>query len=364
MANNRNTGSWKRFLFALLGRSNGRRILTGIVRRKTAHLPPLSFPIDAAAVKRLLLILPTGPLAVLHQLKNIASLKAFFKNAETTLLTEASCTEIAGMIEDVTIVEYRLEEKRLFSASFGVFNRSLKDAADVCCLLTDGEDLPLLYCCGRTAAQVRVGYAGAGTYPFINLHVSPSQERRYLTDRNLVMAETLGAPPAPADSWAVAGRTLAEVGHFFREHRIGAATRPVGVDAFYFYRAFGARQAEEVVRTIVPVVHNNLYLYADETPDAQEMEWLSRFKLPIMHHLSITQLGTLLGCSGPMVTGNTVLFGLAALLGTKAAGVFTKDEIEFFCPKTPVVRGIVRRKTIDADVVKRIVEAVVELAGT
>jgi len=363
MAHSKKTGSWKRFAFALLGRTNGRKLLARIVRKQTAHLPLFSFPLDAVSVKRVLLILPPEPLSVLHQLKNIVALKLFFRNAETTLLAEASCTEFAGMVEGVSLIEYRREEKRLFSASFSVFNRSLKGTAEVCCLLTDREDLPLLYLAGRTAAPVRVGYAGAGLFPFINLHVNPSLERVYRTDRNLAMAETLGAGPAPADIWAVAGRTLAEVEHFFREHRIGAATRPVGVDAFYFYRAFGARPAEDIIRALLPVVHNEIYLYADETPDAPEMEWLSRFKLPIMHRLSITQLGALLGCSGPMVTGNTALFGLAALLGTKAVGVFTRNEIEVFCPKTPAVRGIVRKKAIDAEAVKRIVEAVIEMAG-
>ncbi|MBN1129657.1 MAG: hypothetical protein JXA71_11755, partial [Chitinispirillaceae bacterium] len=172
-----------------------------------------------------------------------------------------------------------------------------------------------------------------------------------------------GAPPVAADSWAVAGRTLAEVDHFFKEHRIGATARPVGVDALYFYRVFGARQAGEVVGALASAVHHGLYLYADETPDASEMEWLSRFKLPIMHHLAVAQLGALLGCSGPMVTGNTVLFGLAALLGTKAAGVFDRKEIDLFCPQSPAVRGIVRKKAIDAETVRRIAEAVVDLSG-
>lgn len=361
MSNKKNSGSWKRLFFALLGRQNGRKLLARIVRKQTAHLPLFSFPLDVAAIKRVFVILPPEPLGVLHQLKNISALKALFMNAEMTLLAEASCIEHAGMIEKVSIVEYRREEKQLFSASFSVFNRSLRGAFDVCCLLTDREDLPLLYLAGRTAAPVRVGYAGAGTFPFINLHVNPSPERRFLTDRNLAMAEMLGARQAPADAWAVAGRTVAEADHFFREHGIGAAVRPVGVDAFYYYRAFGARKAEDVIRALLPVVDKDVYLYADETPDAQEMEWLSRFKLPIMHHLSIAQLGALLGCSGPMVTGNTVLFGLAVLLGTKAAGVFDKDEIDIYCPKTRDVRGIIRKKKIDDNTVKGIVEAVAEL---
>jgi len=364
MAHNKNSGSLRRFAFAVLGRKNGRKLLARIVRKQTAILPPLSFPIAAAGVKRLLLILPPEPLAVLHQMKNIAALKAFFKNAATTLLTEASCTEIAGMIEDVTIVEYRLEEKRLFSASFGVFNRSFKDAADVCCLLTDGEDLPLLYCCGRTAAPLRVGYAGAGTYPFINLHVSPSEERRYLTDRNLVMAETLGAAHCREIVLPAATQTKAEIDYIIRGITRKSPLRPVGIDALYFYRAFGAGRAAEMIKALVPVVANAVYLYADETPDASEMEWLSRFNVSLMHHCTVAQLRALLSHSEVVVTGNTVLFGLAAIFGAKAVGVFTREEIEVFCPKTPALRGIVKSKTMNTEAIKQILDAAVALAGS
>ena len=363
MANNKNTGSWKRFAFALLGPSNGRKLLARIVRKQTAHLPLFSFPLHAASVKRVLMILPPGQLPVLHQLKNIAAIKSFFRNAEVTLLTEASCTELAGMVEDVSIVEYRLEEKRLFSASFSVFNRSLKGTAEVCCLLMGREDLPLLYLAGRTAAPVRVGYVGAGIFPFINLHVKPFPEHRYLTDRNYVMAEALGAEKSKDIALPIATQTKAEIDYLVRGISRRSKSRPVGVDAFYFYRAFGARQAEEVIKALLPVVKNDIYLYADETPDASEMEWLSRFKLPLMHHLTIAQLGALLGHSELVVTGNTLLFGLATILGTKAIGIFSKDEIDVFCPKTPsaAVRGIVRTKAIDAETVNGIVAAAAEL---
>lgn len=363
MANDKNTGYWKRFAFAFLGPSNGRKFLAGIVRKQMAHLPPFSFPLDAAAMKRVLVILPPGQLAVVNQMKNVAALKAYFRNAEMTLLAEASCTQLAGLIEGVSIVEYRREEKRLFSASFSVFNRSFRDAAEVCCLLTSEEDLPLLYLAGRTAAPVRIGYAGAGEFPFINIHVNPSPERSYLADRNLAMADMLGAPKPPDTMWAVAKRTTAGIDHFFNENRIGILSRSAGIDALFFYRAFGARQAAEVIKVLLPVVNNAVYLYADEAPDAREMEWLSRFNLPFMHHLTIAQLGALLGRSGLVVTGNTVLFGLATLLQTKAVGVFNKKEFDVYCPNTPSagVRGVVFDKTFNAETVRGIVSAVAEL---
>jgi ADP-heptose:LPS heptosyltransferase len=361
MAHRSHSGFWKRFLFAFLGRSNGRRFLAGIVRRQTAHLPPLLFPLDTAAVKRVLVILPPEQLSVLHQLKNIHALKTVFRNADMTLLAEASCVELAGIIEDVSIAEYRREEKRLFSASFSVFNRSLKDSADVCCLLTDTEDLPLLYLAGRTVSPVRVGYAAAGEFPFINIHVNPSHERRYLTDRNCAMAEALGAEKTGEIALPVAAPAKAEIDYLMRGISKKGRSHPVGIDAFYFYRAFGAKRAAEIIKAIPPVVKSAVYLYADETPDASEMEWLSRFNLPLMHHLTVSQLRALLFHSELAVTGNTVLFGLAAVLGSKAVGIFHKNDLDRYCLRTGNVRGVAFEKTPDAETVKAIAAAVAEL---
>jgi ADP-heptose:LPS heptosyltransferase len=361
MANDKNTGFWKRLAFTLLGPANGREVLAAVVRKQTAHLPLFSFPLDAAAVRRVLVILPPEQLPVLHQLKNVAALKAYFRNAEMTLLAEASCTQLAGMVEGVSIIEYRREEKRLFSASFSVFSRTLKDSTGVCCLLTSSEDLPLLYLAGRTAAPVRIGYAGAGEFPYLNFHVNPSPERRYRADRNLAMAEMLGAEKTPDSAWAVARQTTAEIDYLVRGISKKSKSGPVGIDAFYFYRAFGARQASEVIKALLPVVKNAVYLYADETPDASEMEWLSRFNLPLMHHLTVAQLGALLGHTELVITGNTLLFGLATLLGTKAIGVFDKNEIDVYCPKIAAARGVVFDKTINNETVSGIINAVVEL---
>jgi ADP-heptose:LPS heptosyltransferase len=360
MARHKNTGLLKRLAFGMLGRKWGRILLSRIVLKHAGHLPPLSFPIDAAAVKRALMILPPEPIASLHQLKNIAALKALLRNAETKLLAEASCTEIAGMIEDVTIIEYRREEKRLFSSLFGVFNRSFRGTADVCFLLVNGDDLPLLYCCGRTAAPLRIGYAGA--YPFVNLHVNPSPERRYLTDRNFVMAETLGAEGGGEDVLPSTVQAKAEIDHLISGISRKSGSRPVGIDAFCFFRAFGARRAAEIIRALLPVVKNAAYLYADETPDASEMDWLSGFNLPLMHHLTVTQLRALLFRSEAVVTGNTLMFGLAAVLGSKAVGVFHKSELDTYCPVSGAVRGVAYEKIPDEVTVRGIKAALAGLS--
>jgi ADP-heptose:LPS heptosyltransferase len=254
-----------------------------------------------------------------------------------------------------------LKEKRLFSAAFSGFNRSFNGAAEVCCLLTRSEDLPLLYLAGRTGAPVRAGYAGAGIFPFINFHVKPSPEREYLTERNCAMAETLGAGKMKKAGWSVARQPRVEIDHFLKDNRL---PRSAGIDAFFFHRVFGAEQAKGIIKAMVPFANNAFYLYADKTPDASEMQWFSQFDLPLIHNITIAQVAALISSSKLVVSGNTLLFGFAVLLGKKAVGVFKKDEIGAYCPKTSAaVRGIVYDKTSVAETVSGIIRAVAELTS-
>jgi ADP-heptose:LPS heptosyltransferase len=363
MADSKHTGRWKRFAFALLGRSRGRKILADIVRKQTAQRPLFSFPLDAAAVKSVVIILPPDRLQVLHQLKNVAALKSFFHNAEVTLVSEAGAAPLARLLHGVHVVEYPIEEKRLFSAAFAGFTRQFSGAVEVCCLLTRTEDLPLLYLAGRTGAMVRAGYQGAGIFPFINLHVNPSADRRYAADWNLALAEMLGAKKVRDISWAVTKQTEAEIDHLLREVRCAGPSRLAGIDALFLYRALGAGRAAECIRTIEPVVKERLYLYAEKTGDAAEMQWLLQFNLPLIYNISVPQVAALLSRSDLVVTGNTLLFGLAVLLNMKAVGIFDKKEIDACCPGTPMVRGIVYQASPGNETVSGITKAVAELVA-
>jgi ADP-heptose:LPS heptosyltransferase len=363
MANDKKTGRWKRAAFRLLGPARGRKILANAVRKQTAGLPAFSFPLDVATIKNVLVVLPPGKLQVLHQLGNIFELISFFKQATLTLLAETTCAPLAGLLAGVTIVEYPLDSKKLFSADFNDFNIRFSGMFDVCCLLTPTEDLPLLYCAGRTAAPVRIGYAGAGGEPFLNLHVNPLPSRVLASDWNSALAEVLGAKKLRAMKWLIAKETVAEIDHLLKEYHFDAKARPVGVDALFFRRAFGVVWADSCMDALAPLINNHGYLFAEATSDQAEITWLGRFNLPVVANLSIPQTAALAARSGLIVTGNSLLFGLAALLSAPAVGVFGKKERDENCPPLPTVKGITYEKKPDAGTIEEIKRAMGELVG-
>ena len=361
---NRNAGRWKRLGHSLIGASRSKARLAKTVRKLTEDSPPFSFPIDPLPVKNVLIILPEGRLEVLHQLRNVRELATLFRNAKLTIVAEESCAELAGLIGGAAVITYLEAEKRLFSATFSQLTQELRGAAEVCCLLSRTEDLPLLYLTGMTASALRAGYAGAGGPPFLNLHVKPAPEREYQSDWNCALAEILGAKRSRKTTWTVAPQTFAEIDHLFRELQMVASVRLTGLDALFFYRAFGAEWAEGCIKAILPIVNKSLYLYAEQTRDEKEMAWLSQTGLPVIHNLTVPQAAALAGRSALLISGNTLLFGLATLLERRAVGVFADASLASFCPDSPLVRGIAFSGSADATTIGAIVSAAAELLGS
>src|SRR5664279_1815912 len=126
MANERTTGRWKRAALRIAGPVRGRKFLADAVRKLTADVPAFSFPLKVAGVGKILIIPPSEKLQVLHQLRNIFELRALFNRAEITILAESATAPLAGLIEDVNLLEYPLASKKLFSAAFNGFNDQFK----------------------------------------------------------------------------------------------------------------------------------------------------------------------------------------------------------------------------------------------
>jgi ADP-heptose:LPS heptosyltransferase len=366
MPNAKNTGRLKRLLFSLLGSSRGKDFLARKVRKQTGGIPPFSFPIDIASVKKILIILPSEPLDVLYQLNNVLEMAAHFKNAKLTLLAEESCVPFARMMEGAEVVEYRQENKQLFSSTFNGFNRDFSGTADLCCLLTREEDPPLLYLTGRTAAPIRAGYVDAGGSPFINLHIGPSADRHYLPEWNCAMAEILGARKMKPYRSTVAKATIGEIDQLLREQGLDPAAKLIGIDAPFFSRNFGAKWTAGLIEALTPLLaETSVYLYTQDTGSPAEREKLARYGLPIIGGLTVPQTVALASRSKVVITGNTLLFGLATLIGGQALGVFKLEEHEAYClpPPAPQV-GITYEKNPTGETIEAVAGAIGKLLKT
>jgi ADP-heptose:LPS heptosyltransferase len=364
MGKGASSGRISRFLFRLLGPSLGKKLLARKVQARTTHLPPFIFPLDPALFTRVLIILPSKRLKVLHQLKNLAELTAFFKNAAISIVAEETCAPLVKLVDRTNVIEYRYEEKKLFTSTFNQLIREFHGIVDLCCLLTREEDLPLLYLAGMTAAPIRIGYVGSGGSPFLNLQVAPSPSRAYLPEWNSALAEMLGAKRAKRVRWGASKETTAEIDHLLKEMHFDPRARLVGVDADFARRRFGASWAERFIKALIPVTQGSVYLYAKDDEDHGIMEWLSQFNLPLIHSISVSQLAALISRSSIIVTGNTLLFGLATLMEIKTVGLFEEKHLASYCPPSPVIKGISFERSPDEKTIEDAALAVAELLQT
>ena len=145
----KNTGRWRRTFFSMLGSVRSRALLSFLLRNRH-KVPLLHFPIDIASVKKILLILPEDHIEVLHQLKNVISIMTRFKHAGITLLCERSAAAYIKMIPGLNLVEYDIQDH--YSTEFSALAQQFRGTVDVCFLLNDKPELPMLYLAGSTAA--------------------------------------------------------------------------------------------------------------------------------------------------------------------------------------------------------------------
>jgi ADP-heptose:LPS heptosyltransferase len=333
-------GSFKSFLSSCLPASARVSLLARAVERK-CRAPQFAFPFKCGPSPRLLVILPEDPLAALHQVSCLVSLAAHFKGAHVTVLCEKRVTPFFKTLGGIAeLMEYAAPDRYLFSGEFDKIGREISGGRyDVCLMLEPEPDLALLYSAGRSAAPVRIGFRGAGDYPFLNLHVNPAQERPYLTDRGLLVAGMLGVPLRPKARWSVSKDSADEAALMLREMMVPPASRLIGMDGAYFFSRHGRQWTESLVDMLQkkPFV---CYLFSYDEPGSDVVAWAGRQKLPLFSNLPATRSAAIIYKSEFVVAGPTVLFELADLLGKPAVGVFEQGEIGAFFRESGTAKGL------------------------
>jgi ADP-heptose:LPS heptosyltransferase len=262
-----------------------------------------------------------------------------FKHAGVTLVCEHQTTSLVKMIPGLNVIEYDLDSSKTFARQFTGLAKEFRGIVDICFLLDHKPDLSLLYLAGASAAPARVGYYGAGKYPFLNLQVSPSKHRKYIPDLNCSISDLFGAKPEGM-CWSVAPKILDEIDHLLRESKIKRKGALIGVDILFLSRKFGQGWTEQFLSKFKELKKGELYLYADHGGSAKEIEWIKAQKLPVLAHLSESRTAALVSRSDLIITGNTFLYVVAGLLNRPAVGFFHETEIESYCPNTAIHKGI------------------------
>ncbi|MBD3394465.1 MAG: hypothetical protein GF418_02465 [Chitinivibrionales bacterium] len=294
---------------------------------------PLRLPADLTGARRLAVILPEDPLESLHAMSVVGALVNHFSGAEVVIACER---RVAGFFERVRgiadVVAYDRGERYLYSREFGELGDMLSQkACDACVILEKNPDASLWYLIARMAPPIRIGYAQAASYPFLNVRIRTTGEAAHASDQNLLAAAVMGAKPVPPATWSVSKETIEEMRHALREYRIPEGAAVACLDAAYLYGRFGAEWTSTLVNTVREIDNLEWVIYAGDSADEDLVAWIERSGLPAFPALSPSRSAALIQVSCAVVSGKAVLFELAHLLGKPAIGVFEENEVCRYC---------------------------------
>jgi ADP-heptose:LPS heptosyltransferase len=330
------------FLSSLLPGPARLSLLSWLVKRRH-KAPGIDLPYAFSTPPKLLVILPEDPLAALHLVSGCAALAGHFRDARITVVCHRLVTPFFRMLTAVNdFIEYDCSQRYLFSREFSRIGKAVSDGHFDACVMGDrSPHMALLYLCGQSAAPVRIGYDGAGKYPFLNLTIRPSPKRTYSTDQGLLLATMLGAPLQKKIRWTVAKEAIAEVNLLLGEMKVEASSRLIGIDAGYFFRKFGAHWTQSLIDTLRDRLGTQraCYLFSYEEPEEKAAEWLGRQTIPVFLNLPASRCAALVCKSEFIVAGATVLFELADVLHRPLVGILTELQFEAYCRESETTKA-------------------------
>jgi hypothetical protein len=214
---------------------------------------------------------------------------------------------------------------------------------------------------GSTNAPIRAGYEEAAGYPFLNLKARASLSNLYLPDKNCVMAELFGIQ-SESLRMSVARKTLEEMDHLLKEIHISHEHGLVGIDSLFFLEQFGEQWFENFLNRLHQNCNNSFYFYLDKEPSVQQLSWLKNQKISCIKELSASRIAALVHLSDLVIAGNTIFYGIAAVLNKSAIGFFREDEMNAYCPGTNKLRGCFYKDAPDEQSITKIIDLVVKIA--
>lgn len=322
------TGSKGRFVKFLVGRKSRSYVL---------HLPE-----DFQTAKNILFVLPEDQLEALYQIENFLSLISMFADARIILLCDKTIAPYFKNFNKISaLFEYDRNTLRLFSRDLSVLQKQLlKEYIDMCICLEKNPDNCLLFLMGSIGAKARLGYFEAGEYPFFNLRIKATKELIFIKELNSVMAKLLGAKLKGDIRWSVSKDIIEEMMHRLKEFSIPVDARLGGIDAYYFYYAFGAQWTDQLIESLKSTADNTWYLITNQVSDPHFLQWLQAKRMPVFTDLSPSRIAALLYKSELIISGKSVFFAMANMLTRPAIGVFEKQELNRYYKSSPYSKAI------------------------
>ncbi|MBD3316130.1 MAG: hypothetical protein GF344_10105 [Chitinivibrionales bacterium] len=341
MEKSRNSRTFLHYLSLCFGTA-GRRALAGLLASVKARTGPFSLS-ECLQPAGMAIVLPEDRGEALLQVRNVVSIAGAMSETRMTVVCESDVAPYFANLQGISsVLSYDVEDRFLFSGALSSIAKALAHEGNDMCLMLEREPHQSLLClAAESGAKIRIGYDGAGEYPYLNIHVRESKDRTYVGDKNVLMAETLGIEPLKSIRWTVPKESDTEVRHLLRDHGVlGRPTSIVGIDISYLWEYADAEWVEALVDHIGRQLGITLYLYVDGAAASGFSEWLRRVGQPVVANLSALRTVALISRTRVIISGKAPIFHLSQLVGTRAVGIFQATEIEAYYHESSICKAV------------------------
>jgi len=319
-----------------------------------------ALPLDLKTARRVAVLLPEDPFDALLQMNTVLAVVHLFHRADIVIICECRVAAFFGHVQGIKeIVTYKIEGRYLFSREFMTLGGILAlRQFDVCLLLERNPDISLLHLMVRMSPKVRVGYAGASDYPFLNVRIRAQGTSVYVPDQNFILAEALGARrPAPV-RWSVSKQSREEIQLLLREFRIPGDAKLAGIEAGSLAAQCGREWTQMLVNTLMRQAGYLWYLYFNSAPEQSFLERLVASGIPAFSSLSASRSAALVQRSSIVISGKAVLFVMAHILARPVIGIYEHDDAQRYCKPSPLCMVVPYRGNPDDRTVRQVSELV------
>ncbi len=283
----------------------------------------------------MLFILPENTLEALYQVENVVALREHFSQASVSFLCRAEVSDyFRSIAPEASFVDYHLDDRYLHSPVFAAFGISFAhEHFDLCFLLEKHPHMALLDLVGKTGARVRVGYDGAGEYPFVNYVVRPSTCES-LVEHNCAMARSMGLRIGSRRRLVVAREAVQGVDRLLRDIGANASEPFIALDIGGFIAACGAEWTVSLVSALRHASH--AAICAVETAGETDNDYARRIAsagAKVVPSLPVPRSAALLSKAVCVAAPRSVLLRMATLLGKPSVAVLPDTQRRRYAPK-------------------------------
>jgi ADP-heptose:LPS heptosyltransferase len=335
-----------------LGRAARQRALAFLSRADT-HRKTLQFNTHIRNFRRVLLILPENPCEVVLTQKCIIALKALRRNMEIDVIAESANRDLIKSNPYVDRGTFYGAGELLYNHSaFRQLTAAISGRAyDICFLFCRSDNPLFLVLAVQSGAPLRVGFAGPGVSPFINVSVRPSDASVYEGDRAESLIRPLGVKISKSRmQWNISKNAEKDVEGVLAQagYRAGRPLAGVDLSPSRGHRPFPAGLARELFSGLSKAAGAELvpfYLAGNGRASAPEINGPGKDTVSISQN-NVSFAAAFVHRCDLVICLNGLVYQLAVMLRRPVIGLFESAETRRWALREPGLLEIVEEKEL------------------